>query len=945
SDHQSCATTQHCSAAFAPNHFLGTCLTDEWVKSMEAQLGVSATERDGGVGHLVNPYLRRALKFPRYQVEDERTRDPNAYGQCVSDMQLGSVVYGVNSSAAANASDNSYSMGVVNNSLVLELSGWNSQSLTTTVFAIIASEVYGYPVSMLMATDTTSMTQRMSSVQSGRCTPSHLTLEVWIAGIEETLAVYSNESYKAGALGYSGRSGLYTSIDLIKNGTNKKGPFKTTFYADFWEDYTTNDELISAFPVSSIINNSAYFPPTEVVCKDGSYGCLNNCSKSDACTKREKSGKQCLVVAMMYDYFDPGYLQATLSNIGFPAYFCFLGYTSASAFALDMQAQRKPVLFYHYEPDLFHFLNPGLFERVFLPRATPERVVLATGSYGENGYGNATTNPINVDFPTSTLQKYAASLLQNNQPVGQLVSRFSLSDLQLNSLLNLYLQFTNDVDPYFSAACRWVRDNYEVWKLWLDRMPVCKLDTHVVHTIKGCDNGSDYRTISFAWVQPDPENPSMPYNCDGGVSQLPQPLNTSRSCEWLLEDPRRWSTWTSSKPECDASFYSYSVSSCESDATRSVKFFWLLPNHSDPSRSLECQDGAHLPPNVKIDCEYMPFSSSGFVVVVIFAIILTVTFATAMVLVYWHRMAPIIKRSQFELLELMIVGGIIMCAAAIVYAGKPTYALCGARPVLISVGFTTIFCALVVKSFRVYRVFMRSAMKRVTVTTTMMLKVFVVLAIVDILIIGSWFAADFPVPHIDVVSATEFDGTVERISCKSSSFIFTALLMFWKTIVLFMGLYLSFLIRKVSADFQESIWIFGSALVVLFASTLAIPVSYIPMSAQSHYLIFAFILLFCTSLIMGLMLIPKFLRLGAVARQSDYSTSGTGSDKNRTRSIAVKRSAQSARQDGDSESTNVTNYATNQIVVHTVQSNGRGSKRSSITLVRPLNEESTNTAD
>lgn len=50
-------------AAFAPNHFLGTCLDDDWVASMN----IANQERDS-LGRLLYPFLQPALKFPRYQV-------------------------------------------------------------------------------------------------------------------------------------------------------------------------------------------------------------------------------------------------------------------------------------------------------------------------------------------------------------------------------------------------------------------------------------------------------------------------------------------------------------------------------------------------------------------------------------------------------------------------------------------------------------------------------------------------------------------------------------------------------------------------------------------------------------------------------------------------------------------------------------------------------------
>ncbi|GLD95887.1 hypothetical protein PINS_up004565 [Pythium insidiosum] len=823
------------------------------------------------LGRRVNPYLSKALKTPRFTVADPRTADPNTHSpKCTP---AGEVLYGVGATVDPNDAFSVTNRGVVNGSLVLELSGWTSHSITTIVFAILASEVYGVPVSLYYATNTLALTQRMSSVRAGACTPTHLNLEVWIAGIEAALQVYANESYPAGALGYVGRSGLYTTADFVTdmaNATKHANPL----YADFWKGYKLNDDLIAQVPVSALRNNSAAFPPAELGCANGSFGCLNHCSKTLACTQREAQHKECLVVAMMYDYFDPGYLQAVLANNGVPAYFCFLGYSGTQDYALAMQKRRQPVLFYHYEPDLFHFQNPGLFSRVFLPRSVPERVVLATGLFGENGYGNATDNPVDVDFPTTQLTKYAASILQNQFPIGALIGKFALKDIHVNDLLRRYLAATLDAsvaDPTFQAACGWLRSNYGVWSSWLDRLPMCDINVHVHFHVSGCDgqqptdNSSDHE-IDFEWNAPHPENASLPYNCDGGLSELPPPLRTSRSCKWILEDPSRWKPWILKKPKCDESFYKYNITTCDAHAKRTVKYWWLLPDPLDATRSLECDGGATLPEDVKIDCEYMPLSSPVFLVVGVIAGIVVVALLLAIAFVLYYRNMPIIKRSQYEFLVLVILGGILMCLAALFYAGEPTDWLCGARPFFTCFGFTTIFGSLFVKSLRVYRVFMRSAFKKGTVSSAIMIKVFLLLVVVDVLILGAWFVADFPRPTVTIVDAKEFRGQVDVKTCKSASFIFTALLMFWKAIVLFMGLYASFLIRNVSSDFQESIWMFASSVMVLIGCLVVLPLAYlVEMAAAVFYVFLAGCILICTALVMMFMLLPKVTRLHAVA--------------------------------------------------------------------------------
>lgn len=728
----------------------------------------------------------------------------------------------------------------------------------------------------------------MSSVGDGLCAPTHGNVEVWVTSALTQLQVYSNESYSAGAIGYAGLSGLYTTHDFVVDGINAS-LYDPTFYADFWKDFVDNDALISATQFS-VLNASSYFPPSEDgVCDDEVLGCENACSKSAACTAREADGKECLVVAMMYASYDRGYLQAAMSNLNIPAYFCFLGYSGLLNYVLEAQSNAQPVLFYHYEPDMFHQAHPGLFDRVFLPRALPEKVLENTGTYGELGYGNATTNPVAVDFPTNPLGKYAASLL-TNYPIASLVSKYTITDLDMNVLLNNYINASADLslpDPYFSAACKWVKSHYSKWRLWIDRLPLCTYDAHMEYTISGCNDTSGTREIAFRWISPDPTNESLPFVCDGGFTELPAPILTSRSCDWLMTYERSWASWIGSKPECDASFYTYDVSECDSSANRIVTYRWLLPSSTDATESLECSDGTTLPDSVSISCEYVPASSPIVGVVAALAALLMVVLLFALIFVFRNRTAPIIKRSQYELLELMIFGGFFMAGSAIAYAGKPTNFLCGIRPILIAFGFTTTFGALVVKSLRVYRVFMQKAMKRKTVTLRMIAKVVTTFYMIDVTIFVVWFGADFPGPLEQVEQAREFPGEVSKISCHSSSFIFSGLLIFWKAILLFAGLYVSFLIRKVSVDFQESTWIFSSAVVVLFACLVIIPLAYIvDLSAPAFFVFLAGMLLLSTTMVIGLMIIPKILRLNDTETSR---TSGVTDTTNGTSNSATSR--------------------------------------------------------
>ncbi|POM72662.1 Transmembrane protein, partial [Phytophthora palmivora] len=468
---------------------------------MEAERGVSSQERDSS-GRLVRPFMQTALKYSRYTVDDPRTAAKTAYAdECMGKK----VFYGAN-----QPSDGS-SRGDVNGTLVIDVGDWDSHVLVSMVMAIVAEEVSGYKVSLNYGGPTAEITMRMSSARTGICTPVHLNVEAWPSSTMSKLRVYFNESYIVGGIGYFGGTGLYTTRKFVLDAAAATPPY----FPGFWMHYKLSDDLINQLSVVPF-KASKYYPPASTYCADGIMGCLDHCEKSEACTLREDKGKVCLVIAMMYPGYDRAYFQAVVSNIGIPAYFCFIGYDGVNKYASDAAASGTPVIFIHWEPDMFHVTHKGLFDRIFLPRSDPERVKLSTADYGENGYGNKTNNPVDVDYPIVQPIKVAASIVKN-LPAGSHFSKLAISDTEINDLLSKYniAMGDNKPAPYFQAACNWVKANYDVWSEWMDRLPLCTLETHIVSRVTGCDNDSSVREISFVWKKPNPGDTTLPYECDG----------------------------------------------------------------------------------------------------------------------------------------------------------------------------------------------------------------------------------------------------------------------------------------------------------------------------------------------------------------------------------------------------------------------------------------------
>ncbi|OQR85025.1 hypothetical protein ACHHYP_12421 [Achlya hypogyna] len=859
----------------------GTCLDAAWVTRTATQYNLDPSARDSTHRRL-NPLLQPGMKIPRFSLRDTRMDLPDIFGSC---MQSGEVIHGLGELVFPNGSQ-AYA-GVVNGTVVLERNGWQSHDLSRQVLTILLQEVVGYGVSRFDTAGGLHCAERMSGERLGRCTPTHINSEVWTSGKLSTLNVYANETAPT-TNGYNGVGGLYTLTanveEALKGPLSTQGTFSRPYSVDFWRDYFWSDEIINFYKATPA--NRAQLSDKSS-CPDGTMGCLNACSKSHACTLAEAQGKPCMLIAMIDESYDPGYFQAIVANNKIPAYFCFGGYDGMLDYVVRQMNANGTVVFYEYEPDTFFFQYPGKFTRIAFPRSDPANVAQATGTFGELGYGNQTTNPLSTDFPTIPLMRYMSKVVTYDPFLNSFLSSMKLAPLDMNNIFTSFMTYSSNPaipDPVFSAACTWIQNNYLVWSNWVSALPLCSMQNNIQYTYAGCNSSS--RVVTFAWNRPDPSNASLPYDCEGNIVVVPSPYTTSKTCAWLDANTKTWMNWLSSPPICDASFYSYVVTECTATAQRNVFFNWLLPNPNDYAHSRECSGGVSLPANTTVDCDYVPTNSSTYSGMVAFSIIVLVILVLSAILVIAFRDKPVIRRSQWHLLIVLLLGGMCMCIYVILGGGTPSDLLCGARPVFASIGYTLAFGSLLLKSLRVYLVFHNKAFKKNVVTLARMLHFLLGFLGIDVVILGVWYAVDFPGPTTSTSAAATFSGEVDHVACHSSSFIFPVLCIFWKAIITFIGLYVSFLIRHDDGDFQESIWIFSASCVVLMGSLFMIPLAYlVSLPAATTYAFCSAVTLICTLMVMALMLGPKFARLD----RADYKSSGTTANgTKRTASVTSK---------------------------------------------------------
>ncbi|OQR98481.1 transmembrane protein [Achlya hypogyna] len=175
------------------------CLDASWVSSTAKSLGLDPDALDWQ-HRKVNPVLRPALERARFILNDPRQHTSRTFdSRC---FQPSESFHGVGETIYANGTV--ANRGICNGTVVLEYNTWESQTMTTTVLAILISEVVGYQVSYFITDGGLDATERMASVGLGTCSPTHVNVEVWTASKLSLLDVFANET-SSSAIGYNGQ--------------------------------------------------------------------------------------------------------------------------------------------------------------------------------------------------------------------------------------------------------------------------------------------------------------------------------------------------------------------------------------------------------------------------------------------------------------------------------------------------------------------------------------------------------------------------------------------------------------------------------------------------------------------------------------------------------------------------------------------------------------------
>jgi hypothetical protein len=220
---------------------------------------------------------------------------------------------------------------------------------------------------------------------------------------------------------------------------------------------------------------------------------------------------------------------------------------------------------------------------------------------------------------------------------------------------------------------------------------------------------------------------------------------------------------------------------------------------------------------------------------------------------------------------IMNLGCALGAAGSIPYA-TVSDASCSLRPIMLMLSFTMAFIPLLLKTYRVFRIFGGKKLSNVKITDTQLTIVFLGFVLIDVILLACWLTLARPVPTLTASSLALY--TYEYKCAAAYNTDFSTAVTVYKGSLLLLGLTLAYLARNAPSLFNETRYIVATLQSFVIIVVVGIPLtSLIRGQPVVIYAIQTLVICFASLTVLQIF-VPKFYLLYTV---SDDDIQGFGS--------------------------------------------------------------------
>ncbi|KAJ3225189.1 Gamma-aminobutyric acid type B receptor subunit 2 [Clydaea vesicula] len=212
------------------------------------------------------------------------------------------------------------------------------------------------------------------------------------------------------------------------------------------------------------------------------------------------------------------------------------------------------------------------------------------------------------------------------------------------------------------------------------------------------------------------------------------------------------------------------------------------------------------------------------IIFIYFMLNLAITFASICYLIY-KRDDPLVKRLSLPFLIVISIGLMLVWVSIFGYSGKMTETVCNFQTWSMWLAFSIVMGALLIKVYRIWKIFDNVKMERRNLSNTKMLLNTFLIVLIESVILICWQAIDPPIPQ--KIMKADFYYYDCLSSNKDNQLNFNVALIVYNGLLLLIVTYVAFKTRNIDSVYRESAWIAQLSMNITLCSSITVVIMFI----------------------------------------------------------------------------------------------------------------------